>query len=233
MSEALNTRNAARIVGLLYLVPIGFLNNTVLVGPYAFAKNYMTTVAAHSFEITLGMVLGIVGALLFFIIAIILLPVFKRYNSSLAFALPCLTVVHFAGVMMDNAALQSLIAASKLYAGSGVTGSGGAQPIGQVLQSTRLWTHWMTILVPCMSQALFFYMLLKYKLLPRFITIWGLAGVVLTALSIMLMIFGKGSYLWLMIPLGLNMLLLSLWLLIKGFNAGDTVNQQRVERCND
>ncbi|HVG15329.1 MAG TPA: DUF4386 domain-containing protein [Chitinophagaceae bacterium] len=223
MSETLASNSSARIVGVLFLVPIGFVNNTVLVGPYTFAKNYMTTVAAHSFEIRLGMVLGIIGALISFSIPIILLPVFRRYNRSLAFALPCLSVVHFIGVMMDNAALQSLIAVSKLYVGSGVTGRADFQLLGPVLQSTRLWTHWMTILVPCTSQALFFYMLLKYKLLPRFIAIWGLAGVVLTALSILFMIFGAGSYLWLMIPLGLDMLLLSLWLLIKGFNTGDTL----------
>jgi hypothetical protein len=49
------------------------------------------------------------------------------------------------------------------------------------------------------------------------------------ALAILLMIFDKGSYLWLMAPFGLNSLLLSFWLLFKGFNAPATaLNQNKV-----
>ena len=41
-------KNAARIVGILFLIPIAFINNTILIGPYTFAKDYLIAVAEHS-----------------------------------------------------------------------------------------------------------------------------------------------------------------------------------------
>lgn len=216
--EALSDNNRGRIVGALFLIPIGFLNNMVLIGPYTFAKDYLTVVAAHSPEIKLGMILGIIGGIISVSIAVLLLPIFRKHNESLAFAFLIFSVVHFTNIAIDNAAIQSLLTVSKQYANSGMADIDRFVALGAAAYDTRLWAHWMTILIPCVSLTLFFYVLFRYKLLPRFITIPGLIGVAMMALSILLMIFDKGSYLWLMAPFGLIMLVLSLWLVIKGFN---------------
>lgn len=218
MNKAIHPdRKAARIVGILFLIPIGAVNNMVLLGPYTFARDYLTSVAAHSSQITIGMILAIIGAIISFSVSVLLLPVFRKYNESLAFALLAFSSVNFINILIDNASVQSLLTISKQYVKSGAADTGYFYTLGAAAYSTRLWTHYMTILIPCISLTMFFYILFKYKLLPRFITIWGLAGIVLMALSILLMIFDMGSYLWLMVPFGLNMLLVSLWLIIKGF----------------
>ena len=65
-------RSTARIVGALFLIPIGFLNNMVLLGPYTFSKDYLTSVAAHSSQVTLAMILGIISGIISISIAVML-----------------------------------------------------------------------------------------------------------------------------------------------------------------
>lgn len=217
----LSEKTTARIVGALFLIPIGLVNNMVLIGPYTFAKDYLTAMAAHSSEIRLGMILGIIGGIITVSVAVLLLPIFRKRNESLAFALLIFSVVNFTNIMIDNASIQSMLAVSNQYVSSGMTDTAHFEVLGAVARDTRLWAHWMTILIPCLSQTVFFYLLFRYRLLPHFLTIPGLIGIALMALSILLMIFGKGTYLWLMAPFGLVMLIVSIWMIIKGFNTTD------------
>ena len=132
--------------------------------------------------------------------------------------------------MLDNAAIQSLLAAGKQYVKSGITNKSHVEALGAVAYYSRLWTHWMTLLIPCASLSVFFYLMFKYRLLPRWLTTWGLIGIALMSLSILLMIFDKGSYLWLMAPFGIAMLLVSGWLIVKGFSSDSNHKQIVVQK---
>lgn len=229
MNKASNSdRNTARIVGALFLIPIGFINNMVLLGPYTFAKDYLMSVATHSSQVTLAMILGIIDGIISITIASLLLPIFRKYSETLAFAFLSFSIVNFVTIVIDNVSIQSLLTLSKEYVKSGTADANHIQTLGVVAYATRLWTHWMTILIPCLSSSVFFYLLFKSRLLPRFISILGLISTALMALAILLMIFDKGSYMWLMVPFGLNGLLLTFWLLLKGFNPSDNTSSHKV-----
>ena len=81
----------------------------------------------------------------------------------------------------------------------------------------RLWTHLMTILIPAITALVFFYVLFMYRLVPRFIAVWGFTAAILMAIAIVLMIYGKVESILLLAPFGLNQLFLSIWLMVKGF----------------
>lgn len=70
------------------------------------------------------------------------------------------------------------------------------------------------------SGALFFYYLfLETKIVPKFISIWGLIATVLLFLITILKLFGVNIPLLdiLLVPMILNELFLAFWLMIKGF----------------
>ena len=63
------------------------------------------------------------------------------------------------------------------------------------------------------------FLLYKSRLLPRFISVWGIIGVILVLIANMFELSGNSLGMLIFIPMGLNELFLGLWLLIKGFNS--------------
>jgi hypothetical protein len=228
MNEVRNsTKKTARIVGVLLIVQgiIGFLINQVLLGPYTFANDYLTSVAAHSLPVNISMVLGIISGVISVYIATKLFPVFRQHNEVLTFTFLAFSVINFTTVVIDNVSIHSLLALSRQYVKAGSQNTDYFQALGTVAYATRLWTHWMTILIPCLSLSVFFYLLFRHRLVPRFISVLGFIGTNLMVSAILLVIFGKGSFLWLMVPFGLNQIFLSIWLIVKGFNTHEATSQ--------
>jgi hypothetical protein len=214
-----SNKNLARIVGVLILGEsvIGFLINEVLAGPYTFSKDFLTSVSAHSTEMTIAMLLGFVSGVISISIAALLLPIFKKQSETGAYAYLAFSIVSFAAIIIDNVSIQSMLALSKEFVHAPNPHAHHFQTVGAIAYATRSWTHLMTLLVACLPLSVFYYLLFTSKLTPRFISIWGLIGLALMALAVLLMIFNRGSYLLLFAPFGLNQLFLVVWLLVRGF----------------
>jgi hypothetical protein len=218
------SKSLPRVLGLIILAQsiIGFLINEVMVGPYTFSKDFLTVMAAHSFEITLAMVLGLAAEVLSMVAAVMLLPVFKKQHEGAAYAYLMLSAVTFAAVATDNINIQSLLALSKDYVQAVNPDAHYFQTLGAVAHAARLWTHLMTLLVASLPFSVFFYLMFSSKLIPRFISVWGFIGVAMMASATLLTIFERNSSLLFYVPLGLNQLVLVVWLLVKGFQYPST-----------
>ncbi len=73
-----------------------------------------------------------------------------------------------------------------------------------------------------LSSLLFCYALYRYRLLPRWMALWGLVGYALLGTGAVLEICGMTIGLLLSIPGGLFELVLGIWLLVRGFNGQKT-----------
>jgi Domain of unknown function (DUF4386) len=65
------------------------------------------------------------------------------------------------------------------------------------------------------------YMLFKSKLVPRFISIWGLIGAVWLLAGALLFLFGsidEASSTFVFLPLAVQEMVFAVWLIVKGFN---------------
>ena len=78
------------------------------------------------------------------------------------------------------------------------------------------------IIIYCLGAYMFYYLLFKSKLIPRFISVWGLIAVAILFTEMMLITFGDSLRMILMIPMGLNEIFLGIWLIVKGFNLTQT-----------
>ncbi len=65
-------------------------------------------------------------------------------------------------------------------------------------------------------------MLFKSRLVPRFLSVWGIVGALMYMLAGYLVLFGVEAMspilIILSIPLALNEMVLAIWLIVKGFN---------------
>ncbi|MCK4268186.1 MAG: DUF4386 family protein [Actinomycetia bacterium] len=70
---------------------------------------------------------------------------------------------------------------------------------------------------------MFYFSLFRSKLIPRFLTIWGLIGVPFWLVASFSVFFGSIAAtstvaMLLYLPIALNEMVMALWLIIKGFN---------------
>ena len=76
------------------------------------------------------------------------------------------------------------------------------------------------IYVFILGAFVFYYLLYLGKLVPRFISIWGLIGTATLALSTGLKLFGQSFQMldYLLVLIITNEIFLAIWLMVKGFN---------------
>jgi hypothetical protein len=105
----------------------------------------------------------------------------------------------------------------------GVTSSFDYQGLGKVILETSEIGYIGTI-VFCIGASIFYYLLYSTKLVPRFLSIWGLLAVIPFISVSFLGMFGVMSPLSttatiMDIPMALQEMVLAVWLIIKGFDA--------------
>ena len=97
-----------------------------------------------------------------------------------------------------------------------------AQGLGALLLTERFWAFQMLNLIFSLSAVLLYAMLLRSRLIPGFISIWGLIAATLVLFNTVLGWFNPelGETLGMVtgLPMLLNEVFLGLWLIFRGFN---------------
>ncbi len=215
-------KKTARILGVLLLIQfiIGISINQFLLGPIIFASDFLTNVSANATQVILSVLLGLMGSAVSVGIAVMLLPVFKQYHKEIAIWYLAFSIIGFTISVIDNIGVLSVLSLSQEYVKA--TDTDYFQTLGTILYAIRWWTHYLDMLIACFALPVFYYVFYTSKLIPRFISVWGLAGIALMLTGILLTIFDQGTHdteMILLLPLGLNRLFLAIWLMVKGFNS--------------
>lgn len=120
--------------------------------------------------------------------------------------------------------LLSILILSQEFVKSPSLNTSEAEIIGSVLRSTRDYiNHVFMILFLCIGNLMFYILLLRSKLIPKWLSIWGLFGNSLSVVASLLVLFQvieiiTSEYLALNVPTAIQELILGIWLMIKGFN---------------
>ena len=161
-------------------------------------------------------------------IAICLYPVIRGHNRALALGAVAGRMVEGVFVMIGSLGLLVLLSVSQ----SSLAGPGAAAAsriTGDALLAVRDWTFGFLGLLAFLSGAFMYYLVLyAARLIPRWLSGWGLAAVALsmiaTCYSGFTQDFGFSTVNTVLnIPIGLQELVLAVWLIVKGFNAPPAV----------
>jgi hypothetical protein len=223
METSLETnRRGTAIAGVLTLV--GMLAGALSIVPLLDEPDYLALVSAHQNEILFG-----AGAQLLMIpaylgSALYLYPTLKRGDEALSLGFVSCRLIavtfHFVGVI-----LLPLF----LILGEASVHSAGAAPsnievLGELLRSGRdLVNHVALIIAVVIGDLLLFRILYRWKLVPRWLSIWGFLGAGPALAASLMVLFGLADivtplYLTLNAPLAAQTLILALWLIGRGFN---------------
>lgn len=212
-------KNTAGISGILLLLnfAIGVYINLFILGPLTFGDDYLTQIYQHQHQLITAVLLYLVSEALFVAIAIILSPVFKQVSHRLNLALICFCIISFTIVCLDNLCILALLSVSKEYTKAVLPVTDYLKAFGSVLYHVRMWAHLLVILVGCVSLFIFYYLFFLSNKIPQLISIGGLLGVLLMFAGVLIDIFGQGLYMLLFLPVAIIQIVVSLWLMVKGF----------------
>lgn len=215
------TMNKGRIIGILLLASfiLGVVVYQVLQGPILFADDFLTSTAENKNDIIASTVLGLLNGIITIVIAVLILPVFKKYNFGLSFLYLSFTIVSFAMVAIDNLSTLSILDLSNSYSKHQEINDETIGLISDLLYQRHWWTHYMSLLSSSFYMFTFFLLFYQSNLIPKILSVAGLIAVSMMFIEILSSIFGQSIGMFLMLPLGIIQLLLVVWLLIKGIKS--------------
>jgi hypothetical protein len=204
----------ADIAGFLCFPLVGFLNNA----------DYLIKVAENRNQVVMGALLVLTMELACSGIAIWLYPVLKKQNEALALWSVGLRMIEVVCGIVSAIGLLALIPLSQEFLKAGTPEASYFQTLGAVIQTTRAWTRDVLMLFAWGLGALLYnYLFFQAKLLPRWLSVWGIVAILLHLASCLLTIFdiiGPSSpmQVFLLAPSALQEIVLAVWLIVKGFN---------------
>lgn len=225
----MNTSKSARIVGVLFLVQMftAAISHMVFITPVLYKKDFLTAVASHSNQIINGMLLDLACGLSVFGIAVILYPLLKRFSEPIAVWYAGFRLFEWIMLIVSGVLLLTIITVSKDYVIATAPELIYLKKTGTYFREAREYSKILMLLGYCINAFLFYALLFKTKLLPRFISVWGLGALVLLFAEVISNIYGHSiGGIKIMLPMGLNELFLGVWLIIKGFNPSALVLNQ-------
>jgi hypothetical protein len=221
------SRKIAIIVGVFYLTanivagPLGL----ALTEPILGAPDYLIKVSENETKVLLGALLVLVMAVADSGIAIAVYPILKTYNINTAIGYVVSRVIESVVFVLDVISLLLLLTLSRGFVEAGAPDASYFQTLGELLRSVRDWGGHVVLDVAVfpLGAVIFYYLLYKVRLVPRWLSGWGLIAAPLYWAASLLVMFAlitplSTIHIILQAPLGLQEIALAVWLIAKGFN---------------
>lgn len=222
-------RMRARVAGVLLISATlaSLLSTSLLSGPFG-GSSHLLAISAHQGQIASGVFFQIVSAFAGAGVALSLYPILKRHGEALALGSVGFRLLE--GALYLEAAVAGLLlahvgqeAASRSVIPAYLSSSAG------LLRNLRNEADLVGIFAFYVGASMYYYLFFRSRLIPRWLSGWGLAGTALGVLAALLVLFRETSYMSsvqvaLNLPIGVNEIVLAIWLLARG------VGSPRVER---
>jgi len=228
-------RKTAIVVGVLFIIGTAAGILSILVTrPVLGEPDLLASISANESQMKIGALLVMIMGLALAMVPVMMFPIFRSFNEALA-----LGAVVFRGVL--ESVLYLLLAISWLllvtlsqgYATAGAAEASDLQLLSTVVLATGKWNGYVLSTVFSLGALMIYYLFYRSRLLPRWLSIWGLVGAALYLAEPMLAIFGFELQ-FLLAPLALQEMVMAAWLILKGSNpvaiARGSANLDKVTR---
>jgi hypothetical protein len=217
-------RAAATTAGILYITGTvaGILSRAITYVPVSNADDPLAYAAKHSTAVTTGALLLLVMGLSLAFVPVVLFPVLRRVNEVLATGYLIIrgAVETAAYVIVAVAWLLLVPVADAMSAGQATSSSAGVH-VGRLLLESAGASAILS-LVFCLGGVLFYVLLYQSQIVPRWITVWGLAAIPLYVAGALLAVYGaiesdSAQVNLLDLPLAVQEMVLGVWMIAHGF----------------
>jgi hypothetical protein len=223
--EMASNKKTARIVGVLFITATvaSILGTFGFLDPILNAPNYLISVSANDAQWIKGVLIDAINSAAVVVIAVMLFPIFRKHNEALALGYVASRIIESVILIVGHISLLLLLTLSQEYVQAGAPDAAYFQTLGTLLLAVYDWTFLLgPMIVLSLTALILNYILYQSRLVPRFISVWGLIGAALMFAAGLLGMFGLSPFstigMLLFLPLALNEMVLAVWLIVKGFN---------------
>ena len=223
-------RKTAIIVGALFIIgTVGLALSVVLVGSILDDPDYLIEFSANENRIIIGALLVLISGFALAMVPVMMFPIFKKYNEALAlgsvvFRGALEAVIYIAMVI----SWLLLLTVSQEYVKAGAPDASHFQTLGTLLLKANDQINPILEIVFSLGALMIYYLFYQSKLIPRWLSVWGLIGAILYLAAGLFAMFSVDFGI-LLAPLALQEMVLAVWLIVKGFNpsaiASESVKQ--------
>ena len=204
-------RKAAVWIGVLYIIgTVALILSVVVTSAVLTGPAYLAQVAAQPNQVAIGALLVLLAGFALAMVPVVFWPVGKRYNETLAM-----------GYVVFRGALETVFYVATAFAWLlliALSAEPDAAPLAGFVRTTETVAWDQVLAIPFVLGALMFYVLLyQSRLVPRWLSTWGLVGAALYIVAPLGSVFGL-SLGFFMAPLALQEMVMAVWLIVKGFN---------------
>ena len=216
-------RKTAIFAGVLFIIAtVAILLSTGFTGSILGAPDYLSKISANENKIITGALFQFIAAATSAGIAISLYPILRKYNEGLALGSVGFRLIEGVFYIVSALGLLSLLTLSQEYVKAGSPAASYFQILGALMLAVRNWAGFVFgVIAFCLGALMYYYIFYQSKLIPRWLSGWGLIGIVLLLSMTLLIMFGEepsGMTLLLAFPIFLQEMVMAIWLIVKGFN---------------
>ncbi len=215
-----NSRTNARITGILLILGTVPVIAAMLLWGQAFSSpDLLSAVASSRVQTVLFafaiMVMGLACAG----IGISLYPVLKRHNEGLAVAAMGLRLMEGTLQVASAIGYFALLALAQEFVKAGSPPNSFYQPAAAAINAVNNWASNVYVPGMCLAALIYYSIFYRTRLIPRWLSLWGLVGIPLMLLSSLLgMLCDTSPVVFLLnMPILLQELVLAVWLIVKGY----------------
>jgi hypothetical protein len=225
-------RKTAAVVGVLFILgTVPALLSLPLALNTVSAPDHLTAISTNESQMIVFTAVKFIMGMACAGIGLALYPILKKYNESLAFVAAGFRVIEGVVDVVGALLYVVLLALSQEFVKAGAPASSYFQTADAVINAGIGWFRDAGMLLPFGIGALMYYIVFyQYRLIPRWLSVWGLVGITLTIISALLVIFhlipsAGTTDIALNMPILPQELVLAVWLIVKGFNPSATVSR--------
>lgn len=183
----------ARITGLLFIIPL-------------LAYGGGDALITQGISPTTGALLWFINSVTVVAIGIFLFPVLKQKSQTVAMAYVCTRLVECILLLVGTAGILLLSVTTIKN-----------ESMAHLLIKNNYCCFQLAMMALGLGSLFFCVLLYRHRLVPAFLSLWGLLGYALLMAGALLEIFGFPYGIYLSVPGGLFEIFLGIWLMVKGF----------------
>lgn len=218
-------RRIATLVGVLYIIgTVAGALSLAAAGSILDDSAYLTEISANRDRFVLGALFVLAMGLALAMVSVVIFPILKKQNEILAVG-----YVVFRGALETATYLASviiwlmLLALSQHFVKAGAPDVSYFQTLGASLKDVNDWVGELIAIVFPLSALMLYYVLYRSRLIPRWISGWGLLALIPYCAAAFLALFdviepAGGSSVAMKMPMALQEMVMAIWLIAKGFD---------------
>jgi hypothetical protein len=215
-------RRQAATAGALFIVATAAsLASSAVEHPVLTGMASLARIPGNEARLSAGGLMELVAAGASAGIAISLYPVLRKGSEGLALGAVVFRAIEAVMYAVGAVITLSLPGVARQYAQAAAPGHGGIQAIGDALAGVRQDAILAGVLAYILGALMYYSVLYRSRLVPRWLSAWGIAAEVPMLIACLAAAFSDTpvtSYTTLILPIGVQEIVLAAWLILRGFS---------------